>query len=428
MKKGLLWGLAALAALMMTTGARADDDTTINVYWKDGLRLDTGNKAFRLKIGGRIMNDWGFFDVPNSIETFSTELDGGGLPVPAIGKQDDGTEFRRARLYVAGELYNRIIFKAQYDFAGGAADFKDVYLGMKFGGPAPGKVRVGHIKEAFSLEQLTSSKYITFMERALPVEALSPERNTGLGVNLELLDEMMTFAAGVYRDGDNFGDASGHDWDVATRLTAAPLNGDDGAQVVHLGFSYTHKNRDQGIRFRSRPESHLASRFVDTDTFDADSADIFGFEGAAVFGPASVQGEYMLAKVDRTMASDPTFSGYYVFASYFLTGEHRRYKTSEGAFDRVKPNRNFLDDHGLGAIEFAVRYSNLDLDSSGVTGGQLQDVTTGLNWYLNPNTRVMVNWVWANVDRGGGLPDAMLMPTTVDADANIFQTRFQIDF
>jgi len=172
----------------------------------------------------------------------------------------------------------------------------------------------------------------------------------------------------------------------------------------------------------------MASRFVDTDVFDADSADIFGFEGAAVFGPASFQGEYVLATVDRSTSSDPKFKGFYVFASFFFTGEHRVYKASEGAFDRVKPNRNFLEDHGFGALEFAVRYSSLDLDSSGLTGGQLQDVTTGLNWYLYPNTRVMLNWVWADLDRGGGIPDAMLMPTSVDAGANIIQTRFQIDF
>ncbi len=64
---------------------------------------------------------------------------------------------------------------AQYDFAGGDADFKDVYVGLKKL-PGVGTLKVGHFKEAFGLEELTSSKYITFIERSLPTEAFAPSR------------------------------------------------------------------------------------------------------------------------------------------------------------------------------------------------------------------------------------------------------------
>jgi phosphate-selective porin OprO/OprP len=69
---------------------------------------------------------------------------------------------------------------------------------------------------------------------------------------------------------------------------------------------------------------------------------------------------------------------------------------------------------GLGAWEVGVRYSQVDLNDSIVSGGELDDITIGLNWHLNPNVRVMLNYVRADLDDVG--------------DADIFQTRFQVDF
>jgi phosphate-selective porin OprO/OprP len=391
-----------VGALVLTTAATAaaDDDTTLDAYWKSGLRMDTADKQFRLKIGGRIMNDWVWWDASDELET-------------GVGDDiEDGTEFRRARLYIAGEVYEHVIFKAQYDFAGGDAAFKDVFVGLK-DIPVVGIVRVGHFKEPFSLEELTSSKYITFMERSLP-NAFAPSRNTGLGFLTTLLDERMTLAAGVFRETDDFGDDTGDTYQFAGRATGTPLFVDDGEQLVHLGFSYRHTNADSDeLRFRQRPEVHISPRFVDTDAFAADSANTYDFEAAAVFGPLSVQGEYMLADVDSSATGDPTFDGWYAYATWFLTGEHRVYDAAEGAFDRVKPHRNFLQG-GPGAFELGVRYSTIDLDDGEARGGELDDITAGLNWYLNPNTRVMLNYVRADVDGVG--------------EANAFQTRFQIDF
>ena len=55
-----------------------------------------------------------------------------------------------------------------------------------------------------------------------------------------------------------------------------------------------------------------------------------------------------------------------------------------------------------GAWEIALRYSHLDLSDSGVTGGLLNDVTVGLNWYLFHNLRWFLNYVYSNrVGEGG---------------------------
>lgn len=291
----------------------------------------------------------------------------------------------------------------QYDFAGGDADFKDVYIGIQKVRYV-GTFKVGQLKEPFSLEELTSSNYITFMERATP-NALAPSRSTGLMLTNAVLDERMTWAAGVFRDSDDLGDRSGDgEYNFTGRLTGLPWIADD-AHLVHLGAAYSWRNPNDGtVRFRSRPELHDMPRFVDTCGIPADDYQLLGLEGAVVYGPASVQGEYVSSWVNADASANPQFDSWYLFASYFLTpGDHRSYKTSAGAFDKVKPAHPFMwgDDPGLGAWEIGVRYSHIDLEDAGIDGRELDDLTVGLNWYLNTNVRVMLNYIYADLDGVG---------------------------
>ena len=356
----------------------------------------------KVKVGGRIMVDYMFPDSSKKLESTLGE--------PIV----EGAEFRRARLFAAGMLYERIKFKAQYDFAGGDADFKDLYLELvKI--PILGGLRIGHFHEQFSLSELTSSKYITFMERALPVEAFAPSRNLGFMVHNSVFDGRATWAGGIYKDAGSFGDAKENNtWNITIRLTGTPWFADDGKKLFHLGGAYSYRNpNNQSVRFRAHPESHLSPRLVDTGTITGvDSVNQFGGEMALVFGPLSLQGEYILADVDRNSGMNPSFDGYYVYASYFLTGEPRPYK--KGIFHRVKPKRDFLSDHGIGAIEVAGRYTSLDLSDKGISGGEIDDISIGLNWYLHPHARVMVNYVNADLDG-------------VD-EGSFYMARFQIDF
>ena len=176
------------------------------------------------------------------------------------------------------------------------------------------------------------------------------------------------------------------------------------------------------ITARCRREALKAGGFGQTiyascdtgDITDATGVDLVGLEFAAINGPLSVQGEWMQASVDSTAAGNPDLSSYYLFASYFLTGEHRVYKASSATFGRVRPKHNYLGDGGSGALELALRYSSADLADANVSGGELDNITLGLNWYLNPNTRVMLNYTAADLAGTG--------------DSNIAQARFQIDF
>jgi len=379
----------------------------MRVYWKEGLRLDSLDSHFKLKIGGRVQADWGWIGADDDLEA-------------AFGESEfiDGAEFRRARFYMSGDIYENVGYKLQIDWADNGVSIKDAYLTFKNLVPW-GTVKAGHFKEPFGLEELTSSKYITFMERSLPIEAVAPSRNMGIQLSDHVMDDRMTYAVGVFSTGhtdENLEDGAS----ITGRLTWLPYYEDKGRHLVHVGVAASHRSNTDSVRYRSRPEYHQTTRLVDTGSMAADDALLAGLEAAWVHGPFSLQGEYISAEVDRNPAGSVDVDGFYVQASYFLTGEHRPYKTSEGAFSRLKPKRNFDGKGNWGAWEVAARYSDVDLDDSDVQGGQMDKWTLGLNWYLNPNMRVMINCGDANVEGAKG--------GTTDGGAQMFGVRLQVDF
>ncbi len=396
-----LYAFASLTTVTQVAWAEEEDKEKEDpwvVKWSNGFRVEKGDE-FKLKFGGRIQADFTFAEPDASIEA-------------AFGRDEfqNGFEFRRARLFFEGTLYSRVKFKAQYDFAGGTS-VKDLWIGFDHDF---GEVRVGHYKEYFSLEELTSSKYVAFLEPSLPVEAFAPSRNSGVGVHGKSGD-LLNWGVGAFYDADEFGvSTSEKDLNITGRIGFRPIYQDKGTRFLHLGLAANNRERESGIRFRSRPEAHFTTRLLDTGTFAADSALILGAEIAGVLDRFWFAGEYIRADVDTPFGPDPTFDGAYIQAGYFLTDDYRRFKTGDGAFDRQKPNRPWGKGGGKGAWEAVIRFSTLDLTDAGIAGGEQDDVTLGLNWYPNPATRLMLNFVAADVDGVG--------------DANFVLMRWQVDF
>jgi phosphate-selective porin OprO/OprP len=275
------------------------------------------------------------------------------------------------------------------------------------------------MKEPFSLETLTSDRFTTFMERALP-EAFAPDRNTGLLVERNFLGERIYFGAGAFANTNDTGFAfeNGSNYNTTARLTGLPIFADGGAQVLHVGLSYGHQFRGDGsLQYQQRPESHLAPRIVDTGSLAGVSgADLVGGELAGVFGPLNFQAEIMSSFLDRNPGlTNPSFWGAYGQASYFLTGETRNYNAETAVFSRTVPKHPFSISNGTwGAWEIAVRFSHIDLTNGNVRGGIANDITGGLNWYPYGNMRVLFNYVHSNLAGVG--------------NASIVQSRVQVDF
>ncbi len=433
-------------------------------FWKDGLNIQSKDGKNKIKAGGRIQVDFANISSPRRSFVDQLEAEQGNNLVGT------GSEFRRARLFVEGTVYKIVQFKAEYDFTGGNVAFNDVWLGLK-DVPGVGHIRIGHQKEPFSLEQLTSTRFTTFMERGLP-DVFVPARNTGIRLhNTALKSKRLWWGVGVFQNADDFGNEFNNyqDWNITARVAGTPFYQDEGRKLLHLGFGYSHqfRNADQfELRYRQRPEAHITDvRPLDTTAggtprINANGIDLINPEIALVWGPFSLQGEYIWSFVNASRqynpfdpatnqnlflkGSNPTFHGGYIYASFFLTGENRNYVLSDAAFGRVKPKRNFDLEGGWGAWEVAFRYSYLNLNSRvssdpvppapgvarvGVRGGIENNYTVGVNWYPTPNTRWMLNYIYADIDNVRVIP--LLPPYNTDFNKgplHIVQTRFMIDF
>jgi phosphate-selective porin OprO/OprP len=146
----------------------------------------------------------------------------------------------------------------------------------------------------------------------------------------------------------------------------------------------------------------------------AENETLLAPEAAVVLGPWYASAEYVSGFINSTtftpIAGAPVnlgqvyCQGSYVQAMYFLTGEHRAYDRHEGRFTRVTPNQNAsvlpggCGFGGWGAWQVGARYGFLDLTDAGIDGGYIQDLTLGLNWFLNPHTKLQFNYIVQQVD------------------------------
>jgi phosphate-selective porin OprO/OprP len=172
------------------------------------------------------------------------------------------------------------------------------------------------------------------------------------------------------------------------------------------------------VRYKSRPESHLAPVVIDTGDLDAEKAAVVDLEVAWVKGPLSIQGEFLNALVDEAGGSPLHFHGFYGYLSWFLTGESRPYNRESATFTRLYPRRNFsFRKGGLGAWEIAGRVSHTDLNDGNISGGRMTLLTGGVTWYPHSHIRWKFNYIHGQVR--GRQPAGNL---------NIFETRVEVDF
>ena len=152
-------------------------------------------------------------------------------------------------------------------------------------------------------------------------------------------------------------------------------------------------------------------------------------------------------------------TNYYEFI-YNLTGESWANSYKSGAFTTIKPKANFSagSNGGLGAWQLGVRYSTYTVTepssftgrtdvagavstgsttvnsrskwtSRGENSEQAQTVTLGVNWILNPNSRVIFNYAVTKFDR----PVTYLSTTTPatlgsTSEEKVVSIRTQINF
>ncbi len=364
-----------------------------------------------LKMEGRIMYDFNFLSAGDDY-SFA------------------GSKFRRLRIAAKGKLSKSISYSADFDLTGGKIAYRNVYI--KYTMPNNyGNLTIGSFDEPTGLDMLTSSKYMTFIERAMMTTTQYGKYNTGFRyANQKLLDGKMgvqlayTFngkGSLAYQDNALEGGAN-----FIGRITGKILENKEKRQLIHLGINYEFRNNIiENFEYKAfKTENSMGEKTTMGSVGNLKNTSDIGFELAATFGSFSFQSEYELASIVTDVDTYKT-NGYYGYVSYFVTGEQRAYKKS--IFGRVKPIKNFLQNGGIGAIELVGRYSvmdlneNKDLTNSDNNDYKVTNITLGLNWYLNSHTRFMYNFTSGNHND--------LAPSIYN-DKNLIGHlfRFQVDF
>ncbi len=326
----------------------------------------------------------------------------------------DGFNNRRTRIGVQGKLTPTWSFIIEYDFAENSTSANDVMMSAKIG---DGSLKFGQFKVPMGLNELTSSNSMTFIERASNSNVIADSRRMGIGYDYHI--NQFGFQSMVY--GRDIGGKEDGDMPmgVAGRIYANPIYNSD--MMIHVGGSLAYENRRDydTLRFRDRPEARADSdiRLIDTGSIiDVDDTLKAGLELAFLYGPFSVEAEYLTVDLNRNAGREPRFNGYHIQASYVLTGESRGYRN--GVFRGVTP-----ENHPWGAFEAAARWSSIDLTDSGFEGGKQENITLGLNYYVSSHIRFMANYIMVDVtDRN---PAAI--PGGEDSP-KIFLVRAQFNF
>jgi len=363
------------------------------------------------KVSGRVMIDYSIVDAENADMEWSA------------------SELRRARLGVSGNVGDNVKYKIEFNTnSSSEINAEDAYIQWA---PTGGKwnIKVGQYKTANSLDELTSSRFISTLERSAFTDAFEFNRRVGVSVNGS--GENYTFSAGVFGDNLEVG-ATDEGKAAAARFTYTPYK--SGNDVVHLGASWRYReigDTQSDLRYRQRTSSHIPSRIISTGRI-ADSDNFVGAEAAGIFGDAWAAGEYGVITADCTItcADDPSFGGGYVEAGYFFGGR-RTYKG--GKFNRPKVD-NPVSDGGMGAVALVARYDTLDLTDSSVDGGDIDAFVLGADWYATKYTRVGINYFTNSANLGtstSGLDAAFANLVTnniTDEDVSGVNMRLQFDF
>jgi phosphate-selective porin OprO and OprP len=437
--------------------------------WKGAPQSVDADAGWSFKVRGRLMLDAAY----------------AGKPANYVADRNLGfnARVRRFRIGVEGAIPGGFGYKAEVDYANSTVGFGDVILTYA---PAnkPFSFALGNMEPHDGMEQQTSSRWSSFIERSQMNDAFGNTRRLGLSVGVKSQDNLLRFDTGLFAAHSIDASFDNDGWIAAARGTYTPYIGPG---FIHLGLNYQHRefqSNDNGVasvstgapstnqfgQYRARPFLQTTGRrFVDTGTFAAKSDDIFGAELYGVFKSLHIGGEAQYVKVksyragDRAVAldafstantavtplSDPSFFSMFGEVGYFLTGETRGYKN--GLWDRTKVLHPF-DKGGWGAVQVIGRVDYLNLNSNALQRGQTNNFTTGvasgtanlarggtqtgyllgLTWIPTDYVRFLANYIHTEV-KGGPLGAASNPTSTLSIDQRKYSTdsfavRAQVDF
>jgi phosphate-selective porin OprO/OprP len=395
----------------------------------------------------------------------------------------DGTVFRRARLGVDGTAPGGWDYRLLFDFGGtGVENAGQLYEGwVQYSGLKPLHFRVGAFAPSLGLEDANSTSYLPIIDRPSPTDiarnlaggdtriafqtaaygpywfasAAVTGRNVGVINTNNVIPVSSTTTSVTVGTAQTYSDQLG----FTGRLAYDPLHGKDWRVNLGVHGSYVARPADvsgpaansftplssYAVALNGTPELRVdGTKLINTGNIPARHASTVGAEFAAQKGPFFLASEYEHISVERSdIASTPTFNGYYVEGTWFLTGETKAYNQGNAAFDGPTTIKHVFDpkNGGFGAIELALRFSDMNLNyhagaagaapgADGIRGGEQQIFTAGINWYPTPIVRFMLDYQHVRVDRLSPSASAYVTPAgaQIGQSYNAVALRSQVAF
>jgi len=356
---------------------------------------------------------------------------------------NNGTSIRRGRFGFDGTAFKQFAWRLEGEWVDNKANLLDAYV--SYTGVKNLTVTLGQLKVPAGLEANSSDAFNEFLERGMAntaFGAVGGERR--VGATFAYANNWLTATAGVYGAGeavDRSAVTPDEVWGYNGRVTVEPISYP--RHLVHLGASAYHVQDLSGnsVTLSDRPNVRVDGGNIESVAITGTNntttgvqtgvkdATFYGLEGAVVYGPFSVQGEYSHMHLNQFGAAPSlNFDGFYAFGSVFLTGESRSFKN--GLIDRLKPIRPFDPFKGnWGAIELAVRYDRLNLTDHKLSplDRDAHAWTGAVNWYLAGNVKLMFNYIrFEGQNSPLVVAPVAINGTTAKGDA--FATRLHLDF
>ena len=369
---------------------------------------------------------------------------------------NDSMLLRRVRPILQGTVFRDFDFLFVPDFAPTAGPtIFDAYLNYRYS-PAL-QFQAGKFKVPVGLEQLQADRDTLFNERAL-VTGLVPNRDVGFELHGDLFDGRVSYAAGIFNgtsDGANSSNVDfADDRAYEGRLFLQPFKQASAAALQGLGFGvaggYETMSTTNTAGLPSTTGGTLPGYFTDGQQQffaynPADKAVVVASrdhwrispQAYYYYGPFGLLGEYVISDQEVKRSGVAPFSSAHlentaweVSASWVLTGEDAAYAGG------VNPRHPFNPAQGdWGALQLVGRYAELSVDSAAFP--LFSDPTTsarsaaawsaGLNWYLNRNVMVKLDFSHTTFTGGGGAGTSA--PATVTRKPeNVLFTRIQLAF
>ncbi|AKC85970.1 OprO/OprP family phosphate-selective porin [Pseudoxanthomonas suwonensis] len=357
-------------------------EAPVVVAGASGTSIKSGDGQYEFKFRGLVQGDGRFFSGDNA--------------------PNDTFLLRRLRPTFEGSLGKLVGYRLTPEFAGDSATIVDAYIDLKFN-PAF-TIRAGKVKGPVGLERLQSGNAIALIERAFPTE-LAPNRDIGVQAQGDIVEGKLNYTVGIYNgtpDGRDTATTNPDDkFEFAARLFFEPVKGIGigvGGSIGDkegVGNNFLPRYRSQGQQqiFNYRAAVAAAGQHTRISP-----------QGYLYRGPFGLQAEYIESRQELTVGANRaelSNTAWQATASWVLTGE-------EAGYRGVRPAKPFKPDGGWGAFELVGRYGELDVDNDAfplfadpaVAVRDASGWTVGVNWYLNSNLKLVLNYLQTDFNGG----------------------------